>query len=80
MRFEFMQPILSNLKVGRDTDAVCVTNPVDIKFRLKKLGVKISYECGGVGHGQIIEKLGRLPLLRTMAGGIFIVGVKNREI
>jgi SAM-dependent methyltransferase len=79
MHFEFMKPALSDQKVGSDADAVCITNPIDIKFNLRKLGVRISYMCASVGHGAIMEKLGRLPLIRTLGGGVFIIGFKTRK-
>lgn len=41
MCFEFIQPRPSPDGRGGDEDAVCVTNPIDIKFLLRRMHVEI---------------------------------------
>lgn len=76
MAFDFMQPKLSQ-KSG-DEDAVCVTNPLDVRYHLERLGVKIIYQSAlSTFHSsRIIEKLSELPIIKAIAGGFFIMGVK----
>jgi ubiquinone/menaquinone biosynthesis C-methylase UbiE len=77
MCFEFMQPRLDPKGRGGDVDAVCLTNPIDIKFRLRKLSVKIIKESAVPNHSKrIIKKVGELPFVRSMSGFIFLVGIK----
>jgi hypothetical protein len=77
MCFEFMQPRLDPKGRGGDVDAVCLTNPIDIKFHLRKLSVKIIKESAVPNHSKrIIKKVGELPFVRSMSGFIFLVGIK----
>ncbi len=78
--FEHIEPKLdwSGRNVGRDLDAVTLTDPITIKELLKKKGVEIVYHSwyrGGVGlKSELIDKLATLPLFRNLGGGIFMVG------
>lgn len=76
MAFDFMQPKLSHN--GGDADAVCVTNPIDVRYHLERLGVKIIYQSAlsTFYSSRIIEKLSELPIVKAIAGVFFIVGVK----
>lgn len=77
MRFEFMQPQLDPEGRGGDVDAVCLTNPIDMKFHLRKLGIKIVKESAVPNHSKrIIKKLGEMPFVRSMSGFTFLVGIK----
>jgi SAM-dependent methyltransferase len=77
MCFEFMQPRLDPNGRGGDIDAVCLTNPIDLKFNLKKLGVKIIKESAVLNHSKrIIKKIAELPIVRSLSGFTFLVGVK----
>jgi ubiquinone/menaquinone biosynthesis C-methylase UbiE len=77
MRFEFMQPCLDPRGQGGDRDAVCLTNPIDIKFHLKKLNVKIVKESAVPNHSKpIIKRVGEMPLVRSMSSFTFLVGIK----
>jgi SAM-dependent methyltransferase len=77
MRFEFMQPRLDSKGRGGDVDAVCLTNPIDIKFNLRKLGVKIVKESAFPNHSKrIIKKAAEFPVVRSMSGFTFLVGIK----
>lgn len=77
MRFEFMQPKLDPRGQGGDVDAVCLTNPIDIKFHLKKLNVKIVRESAVPNHSKpIIKKVGEMPFVRSMSSFTFLVGIK----
>jgi hypothetical protein len=77
MRFEFMHPLLDPRGRGGDVDAVCLTNPIDMKFHLKKLNVKIVKESAVPHHSKsIIRKISEIPLIRSIAGFTFLVGIK----
>lgn len=77
--FDFMQPE-SNYK-GGDADTVCITNPIDVICHLEKFGVKIIYQSAlSTFHpSKIVERLSELPIVRTVAGGFFIIGVKSHN-
>jgi SAM-dependent methyltransferase len=78
MQFEFMQPQLDPEGRGGDLDAVCITNPIDIRFHLRRLAVRITEQSALPGRPQgIIEKVGRLPILRSVSSSSFIVGIKT---
>lgn len=78
MCFEFMQPRLDPEGQGGDADAVCVTNPIDIKFHLRKLGVKIVNESAAPNHPKrIIQKVGKLPFVRSMSSFTLLVGITS---
>jgi SAM-dependent methyltransferase len=78
MCFEFMQPRLDPKGRGGDVDAVCLTNPIDLKFNLRKLGVKIVKESAVANHSkQIIKKVAKLPFVRSLSGFTFLVGIKT---
>jgi ubiquinone/menaquinone biosynthesis C-methylase UbiE len=77
MHFEFMQPQLDPRGQGGDVDAVCLTNPIDIKFHLKRLNVKIVKESAIPNHSkQIVKKIGEMPFLRSMSSFTFLIGIK----
>lgn len=77
MCFEFMQPRLDSEGQGSDADAVCVTNPIDIKCHLRKLGVKLVNESAAPSHpNRTIKKVGELPFIRSMSGFTFLIGIK----
>ena len=77
MCFEFMQPRLDHKGQGGDADTVCVTNSIDIKFHLRKLGVKLLNESAAPSHpNRIIKKVGELPFIRSIAGFTFLVEIK----
>lgn len=78
MQFEFMHPQFDSKGKGGDLDAVCVTNPIDIKSCLKKLGIKILKESSAPNWANgTIGKIGELPLFRSMAGFTFLIGIKT---
>ena len=79
MKFEFLKH--REFKVSSliefDMDAVCATNPIDIKFNLLKLGVKVIYESAcSTYQKSIIEKISIAPLFRNLGPSAFIIGVK----
>lgn len=77
MCFKFMQPRLDPKGSGGDVDAVCLTNPIDIKFNLRNLGVKIVKESAIPNHSKrIIKKAAELPFVRSLYGSTFLVGIK----
>jgi len=77
MCFKFMQPRLDAKGSGGDVDAVCLTNPIDIKFNLKKLGVKIVKESAISNDSKrIIKKAAEIPFIRSLSGSTFLVGIK----
>ena len=77
MQFEFMPARLDPDGRGGDVDAVCITNPIDIKFFLKKLGIKIIEESATPTYRQgLIKRLGEAPFIRSMSSSSFLVGIK----
>jgi hypothetical protein len=79
MSFDFMQPKLGY--DGGDADAVCVTNPIDTAFYLRKLGVKIVYQSAlsTFQPNKILEIVSELPIVRSITGVFFIIGTKSRS-
>ncbi len=79
--FEHREPILDDSAedIGRDLDAVTLLDPVTVKKILTKKRVTITYQSSYLGSRKIIEVLSRLPLLRNIGGGIFLVGRKMRK-
>lgn len=77
MRFEFMPARLDVEGKGGDTDAVCVTNSIDMSFRLRKLGVRITEQSAAPGYTEgMIQGIGKLPIIRSISGYTFLRGVK----
>jgi SAM-dependent methyltransferase len=62
-----------------------ITNPVVIKHHLKKLGVRIVYHSPALSFmnsrfkERIVDVIGRLPIIRDLFGGIFLVGIKEER-
>jgi len=80
-RFEHRKPILNESieSLNHDFDAITIIDPITVKSILTKKGVKITYRSSYLGSRRIIELLSKLPLLRSIGGGIFIVGRKSRS-
>lgn len=77
MRFDLMQPRLDPRGKGGDTDAVCATNPIDMKFCLRNLDIKITEEFAISGHPQgVVRTLAKAPFIRSMTGSTFLIGTK----
>jgi SAM-dependent methyltransferase len=80
MRFDFMHPQLDIEGAGGDTDAVCVTNPIDIKFSLRRLNVEITMQSAAPGYPEgVVEKLGKLPIVRSISSSTFLLGKKGNS-
>lgn len=77
LRFEFMQPLLDPNGRGGDTDAVCVTNPIDIRYQLRRLNIRITEQSTASGYPEgIVGRIGRLPIIRSISSSTFIIGIK----
>lgn len=78
MGFNFMKPIIrENNEFLPDDDAICITNPIDCRFFLKKNNVKIIRHSSFLFYTDpISEFLGNLPLINYLFGGVFLVGEK----
>jgi len=76
---EHLEPALDdpNIIFGRDLDAVTLIDPVTVRSILKRKGVNITYQSSYLGTKRLIEGLSTLPLLRSIGGGIFLVGTKR---
>lgn len=78
MIFDFMEPKINKDNFEPDDDAICITNPIDISFILKKYGIDIKYSSSSyMPSSYLIEKIGELPIIRTVTGQVFIVGIKR---
>ena len=66
-----------------DYNAICATNFPTIKHKLYCLGFKMSYISPGMQYSinffkqKIINFVDKVPVLREMFGGLFIVGIKR---
>ena len=80
LNFEHVKPKLdwSGKEVGKDLDATTLVDPITIKKILKNKKVKIIYQSSYLGSKQSIEKLSTLPFFRSVGGGIFIAGKKEK--
>lgn len=78
MKFDFMEPRVDLNHFQPDDDAVCITNPIDISFILKKYGITIKYQSSLYQPSSyFIGKLSEFPIIRTIAGGVFFAGIKK---
>jgi len=79
LNFEHVKPKLdwSGKEAGYDRDATTLTDPITIKKLLKEKKIKLMYQSSYLGPKQSIEKLSKLPLIRSIGGGIFIAGKKE---
>jgi SAM-dependent methyltransferase len=78
MSFKMIEPRSLVANAIGDSDAVCATNPVDVKFFLKKLGFKIISESSTTTRSEsaIVERFSGMPIIRSLTGGVFVVGEK----
>lgn len=78
MCFDHMTPVTANVPFQPDDDAIVVTNPIDVGFFLRRHGIRITYHSGVlVPMRPLYERLAELPVVRTVIGGVFAVGVKR---
>ena len=74
--FPKMDPIIRD-QFENDDDAITATNPVDVGAALRECGLTIVYRSGTVRtFPQPFERLGNIPGLRTLIGGVFMVAEK----
>jgi len=77
MGFEFMQPLLDPKGRGGDIDAVCITNPIDLKFYVRKAGAKVVKESAIPNHTNgAVRKFAELRIIRSASSFYFLVGIK----
>ena len=78
LNFEHREPVLddSTRDIELDLDAVTLLDSATLKSLLAKKGIKITYQSSYLGSRRIIEVLSTLPFLRSVGGGIFLVGRK----
>ena len=76
--FEHREPVLhdSGRVIEKDLDAVTLTDSVTVGRLMTQKGIKITYQSSYLGSRRIIDVLSTLPLLRSIGGGIFLVGRK----
>lgn len=79
--FEHREPVLddSETDIERDLDAITLLDPSTLKRLLVRRGIKITSQSSYLGSKKTIEILSRLPVLRSIGGGIFLVGKKRRN-
>lgn len=83
--FEIMPlPDMTKIPEGAsDYNAVCATNHVTIKHALRRLGFRIISISAGMEYPQSVVKraliviIDKIPILRELFGGIFIVAEKR---
>ena len=63
--------------LNHDFDAITIIDPITVKRILTEKGIRITYHSSYLGSRRIIEWLSRLPLLRSIGGGIFMAGKKS---
>lgn len=75
--FDMMSPIIRD-RFEPDDDAIVVTNAVDVCAALRKRGLRIVYTSGTDRYfPMLFERLGEMPLLRSMVGACFVVAEKR---
>ena len=78
MCFEFIRPQLNPDGRGGDEDAVCVTNPIDIRFFLRRMRVEVVKESALPYHPKkFLVRMAELPLIRSISSFSFVVGIKK---
>jgi 2-polyprenyl-3-methyl-5-hydroxy-6-metoxy-1,4-benzoquinol methylase len=77
-QFEMMEPIIRDA-FEPDDDAIVATNAIDICATLRSAEMRVEY-TSGTDHYQndLIERLGTIPGLRSIVGGVFVVARKLR--
>ncbi|HKU68480.1 MAG TPA: class I SAM-dependent methyltransferase [Candidatus Baltobacteraceae bacterium] len=77
--FEMMEPIVREI-FEPDDDAIVATNAIDVCGALRSFGARIEH-LSGTDHyqGQILERVGSLPVFRSIVGGVFVVARKTRR-
>lgn len=75
--FDMMEPIVREV-FEPDDDAIVATNAIDICAALRSFGMCIEH-LSGTDHyqGDLLERIGAFPGIRTIAGGVFIVARKE---
>lgn len=74
MAFEHMPAVVRSEGFEPDDDAITVTNAVDVKFSLRHT-VRFTYHSGLITPGSPrLDRLAEVPILRTLIGGVFLVG------
>ncbi len=79
--FRFMKPLIRD-DFQADDDAICEANMIDVRYFLKKFGIKIEYQSGLVNFHKslLINLVSEVPIFRDLTGGYFIMGIKkNRD-
>lgn len=84
--FDRLAPDLAHIPPGAtDYDAVCATDPAVLKAVLRRNGVEILYHSPALeypttrGSAAVVRGLDRMPFLRDLFGGIFVVGRRGTQ-
>lgn len=77
MSWDFIEPTIKP-EFESDDDAICMVNPIDIDYILRKNDIEIIYRSGSlIYNSKFMNIMSELPLIRTIAGGCFITGKKS---
>ncbi len=78
LRFGTMDPIERDGPFQSDDDAIAVTNAPDVLAVWRRNGVRKTYQSSLLyPAAPPLERLSRMPLVRTVTGGVFLVGRKG---
>lgn len=79
--FDRLYPDMTKIpERATDYDAICATDPAVLRAVLRRFGVRVVYQSASLEYptsrltAAISDALDRLPLVRDLFGGIFMVG------
>lgn len=79
LALEFMRPRLGGPSFAPDDDAICMTNPIDVQFQLRKRGITILYTSSVLQPAawSLVNRIRDMPLLKLLFGAVFVEGRKG---
>ncbi len=78
LQFKKMMPVVADREFQPDDDAIIVTNPIDVRGIWKTHDIEPVYHSSLLYQtSPLLETISRLPVIRTVTGGVFLVGRKT---
>jgi SAM-dependent methyltransferase len=84
--FDTMHPDMTNIpEHASDYDAICATDPAVLRAVLRRFGVRVIHQSTSLEYpkSQLVAAVSKaadkLPFVRDLFGGIFIVGERHRS-